>query len=156
MNLSFTVFFCYGLIFVLLYLIINLAHPTEVNRRTRIRIHQRVELILEQLDRPDLLAYERETLEKSLETEILSIWNSDDIVRKKPTPIDEARGGLAIVENVLWNAVPRYIRKLDYALQAELGKGLPLSITPIQISSWMGGDRDGNPNVTPPITLEVL
>lgn len=120
-----------------------------------LRKHQRIKEALEQQDRPDLLEYERRQLSKQLKAEVLSMWNSDALMRSKPTPLDEARGGLAIVENVLWYSLPNYLRKLDDALQQEFGKSLPLNITPIKITSWMGGDRDGNPNVTPEITREV-
>ena len=120
-----------------------------------LRKHQRIKEALEQQDRPDLLEYERRQLTDQLRAEVLSIWNSDALMRSKPTPLDEARGGFAIVENVLWYSVPKYLRKLDDALKQEFGKSLPLTISPIKISSWMGGDRDGNPNVTPEITLEV-
>ena len=137
------------------FLFYTTAHPTEVNRRTMLRKHQRIKEALEQQDRPDLLEYERRQLAAQLKAEVMSIWNSDALMRSKPTPIDEARGGFAIVENVLWYSVPNYLRKLDDALQQEFGKSLPLTISPIKISSWMGGDRDGNPNVTPEITLEV-
>ena len=76
--------------------------------------------------------------------------------RKKPTPVDEAKNGLAVVENVAWNALPTFLRKLDGICRAELGKPLPLTARPIKFASWMGGDRDGNPNVTPVITKVLL
>ena len=136
-------------------ILLRTAHPTEVNRRTMLRKHQRIKEALEQQDRPDLLEYERRQLAEQLRAEVLSIWNSDALMRSKPSPLDEARGGFAIVENVLWYSVPNYLRKLDDALKQEFGKSLPLTISPIKIASWMGGDRDGNPNVTPEITLEV-
>lgn len=117
--------------------------------------HQRIENILAQKDRTDLINYERRQLDKELTREITSMWRSDDLRRSKPSPVDEAKAGLAIVENVLWNAVPEYLRKLDDVVQAELGKPLPLHVAPIRFASWMGGDRDGNPNVTPVITHEV-
>ncbi len=60
----------------------------------------------------------------------------------------EARGGLHIVEQSLWNAVPTFMRRLSAALKKSTGKDLPLSATPFRFGSWMGGDRDGNPNVT--------
>ena len=75
--------------------------------------------------------------------------------RSKPSPVDEAKGGFAIVENVLWKAVPNFLRRLNDVFETKVGSPLPLTISPIKIASWMGGDRDGNPNVTPEITLEV-
>ena len=73
----------------------------------------------------------------------------------KPTPQQEANGGLAILESVIWDAVPSYLRKLNAQCVESLGKSLPLEHVPISFSSWMGGDRDGNPNVTPKVTHEV-
>ncbi len=62
---------------------------------------------------------------------------------------------MAIVENVLWEALPQFLRKLDYSIQQHCSSRLPLDATPIKFSSWMGGDRDGNPFVTPATTFEV-
>lgn len=135
--------------------IVLTAHPTEVNRRTMLRKHRRIKEILEQQDRHDLSLFERRTLQNNLKAEITSIWSSDNLRRSKPTPTDEARSGLAIVENVLWEAVPNFLRKLDDVVKHELQVDhLPLTAAPIKICSWMGGDRDGNPNVTPEITFE--
>ena len=135
--------------------IVLTAHPTEVNRLTMLAKHQRVRNILESFDRPDHTPYEIRQLNRQLHSEIASIWESDELRRSKPTPVEEAMGGLNIVENVLWHAVPSFLRKLDDVSQMELGKPLPLSVAPIRLASWMGGDRDGNPNVTPSITSEV-
>ena len=60
----------------------------------------------------------------------------------------EARGGLHIVEQSLWAAVPAFLRKLSVALKKHTGRELPIDATPLIFGSWMGGDRDGNPNVT--------
>ena len=135
--------------------IVLTAHPTEVNRRTILQKHQNINNILTDNDRLDLLNYEKRELNTRLQREILSIWESDELRRSKPTPIDEAKVGLAIIENVLWQAVPNYIRKLNDVSVSLLGQSLPHNIAPIKIASWMGGDRDGNPNVTPEITREV-
>ena len=69
--------------------------------------------------------------------------------------MEEAQGGLNVVEDVLWHAVPTFLRKLDDISRMELGKPLPLDVAPLKLASWMGGDRDGNPNVTPEITSTV-
>lgn len=76
--------------------------------------------------------------------------------RVKPTVQKEAAGGNAVIESVLWNAVPSYLRKLDAQCRVTLGRKLPVDTAPIKFASWMGGDRDGNPNCTPEVTLEVV
>jgi phosphoenolpyruvate carboxylase len=68
----------------------------------------------------------------------------------------EARGGLHIVEQSLWHAVPAFMRKLSLALKRHTGKDLPLNATPFRFGSWMGGDRDGNPNVTAKVGMPLL
>ena len=135
--------------------IVLTAHPTEVNRRTILQKHQRIKDALVAHDRPDLLEYEKRQIMANLNREILSIWDSDELLREKPTPIDEARSGFAVIENVLWYAVPEYLRKLNDESIHILGKSLPPDFSPIKFSSWMGGDRDGNPNVTPETTRQV-
>jgi phosphoenolpyruvate carboxylase len=135
--------------------IVMTAHPTEVNRRTLLRKYRSITEILGVLDRRELTPYERAQTLESLRREVASIWGSDEIRREKPSPQQEARGGLAILESVLWDAVPSYLRKLNAQCIESLGQELPLDHVPIRFSSWMGGDRDGNPNVTPEVTLEV-
>jgi phosphoenolpyruvate carboxylase len=70
--------------------------------------------------------------------------------------LTEARGGLHVVEQSLWAAVPTFLRRLSAALKKHTGRELPLNATPIKFSSWMGGDRDGNPNVTAKTTHHVV
>lgn len=136
--------------------IVLTAHPTEVNRRTHLRKYRRVSEILEFLERPDLAPYERNEAVVELRRIISSLWGSDEIRRTKPTPQQEALGGVAIIESVLWEAVPAYLRKLDAQCLLSLGKRLPIDLVPIRFASWIGGDRDGNPNVTPKVTQEVV
>src|SRR6185436_8392072 len=64
---------------------------------------------------------------------------------------DEVRGGLAVFEQTLWHALPQFARHLDRAL----GAPLPLDAAPLRFGSWIGGDRDGNPNVTPEVTRKA-
>lgn len=136
--------------------IVLTAHPTEVNRRTNLQKYQRVEDLLVRSDIQDrLIPYERKQIFDGLQREIASLWASDELMRAKPTPVDEAKMGLAIIENVLWKAVPQFYRKLDDTLFTRIGGNLPLDASPIKFASWMGGDRDGNPNVTPAITYKV-
>lgn len=135
------------------------AHPTEVNRKTILNKKRRIHEILAQADGYRMTGrtttYQQAQLNDALNREIASIWQSDEVSRKKPTPQDEAERGTLVVETVLWEAVPSFLRKLDATMEAYLGKGLPLKSAPIRFSSWMGGDRDGNPNVTADVTREV-
>ena len=70
--------------------------------------------------------------------------------------MDEAKWGFAVMENSLWPAIPEFMRNLDERLQHHLGVRLPLDAAPVKFTSWMGGDRDGNPFVTAKVTAEVL
>ncbi|KAK3222640.1 hypothetical protein Dsin_009665 [Dipteronia sinensis] len=135
--------------------IVLTAHPTQINRRTLQYKHIRIAHLLDYNDRPDLGHEDREMLIEDLVREITSIWQTDELRRHKPTPVDEARAGLNIVEQSLWKAVPHYLRRVSNALKKHTGKPLPLTCTPIKFGSWMGGDRDGNPNVTAKVTRDV-
>lgn len=132
------------------------AHPTEITRRTLLRKYNDISDILDILDRPDLTPLERKNQEERLHRRIIASWNTDEIRRHKPTPVDEAKWGFAAIESTLWRALPQHIREMDQQLFAHTGKHLPLNAAPIRFASWMGGDRDGNPNVTADITEEVL
>uniref|UniRef100_A0A7S4QPV3 phosphoenolpyruvate carboxylase n=3 Tax=Ditylum brightwellii TaxID=49249 RepID=A0A7S4QPV3_9STRA len=136
--------------------IVLTAHPTEVNRRTLLRKYRLISETLGYLERGDLHPYERSEAMITLKRTIAAIWGSDEIRRQKPTPQQEAAGGIAVIESTLWEAVPSYLRKLDAQCRVSLGKRLPMDAVPIKFASWIGGDRDGNPNVTPAVTLEVV
>uniref|UniRef100_A0A0R0L301 Phosphoenolpyruvate carboxylase n=1 Tax=Glycine max TaxID=3847 RepID=A0A0R0L301_SOYBN len=101
--------------------IVLTAHPTQINHRTLQYKHLKIAV-----------------------GEKTSIWQTDELRRSKPAPVDEARA-----------AVPHYLRRVSSALKKHTGKPLPLTCTPIKFGSWMGGDRDGNPNVTAKVTKDV-
>lgn len=132
------------------------AHPTEVARRTLLRKYDDINYILGKLDRSDLTTFEHEAQLRRLRRRIIAGWNTDEIRHHKPTPIDEAKWGFATIESTLWQALPEYMREIDRQLLTHTGKRLPLDAAPLRIASWMGGDRDGNPNVTSLVTEEVL
>ncbi|MFV8571648.1 phosphoenolpyruvate carboxylase [Marinobacter sp. SBS5] len=132
------------------------AHPTEVARRTLIMKYDEMSDCLEKLDHSDLLPDERDDIVSRLSQLITEAWHTDEIRYERPTAVDEAKWGFAVIENSLWEALPRFLRNLDKSLIDASGKGLPLAATPVQIASWMGGDRDGNPNVTHAVTQEVF
>lgn len=131
------------------------AHPTEVSRRSLLQKYNRIADLLDRQDRVDPIPDEIEEVHQALKREITGAWHTDEIRRRRPTPQDEARWGLAVVEQTLWDAVPKYLRRLDRILQRKTGQRLPLDVAPIRFGSWMGGDRDGNPRVTARVTREV-
>ena len=137
------------------------AHPTEVKRRTLIQKYTNVNNILEKFNKSRIFKIKNiktETLamEKNLHEEITSIWKTDELKRNKPNPTEEAQWGLAVIEDSLWNAVPKICSRFNEAVENYTGKKLPINFSPLVFGSWMGGDRDGNPNVTAKTTEEVV
>lgn len=132
------------------------AHPTEVTRRTLIRKYDQIVDTLEDRQNPRLLAFEKDKTRGRLHRLVEEIWSTDEIRSVRPTAVDEAKWGFAVIENSLWQAVPDFIRHLDRMCSRYLGQHLPNDLRPFKFYSWMGGDRDGNPNVTHKITREVL
>jgi phosphoenolpyruvate carboxylase len=137
------------------------AHPTEVKRRTLIQKYTQVNNILEKFNKSRIFKQKnikKETLalEQNLHEEITAIWKTDEIKRNRPTPGEEARWGLAVIEDSLWNAVPKICSRFDAVVKNYSGKRLPINFSPVVFGSWMGGDRDGNPNVTSNITKRVI
>jgi phosphoenolpyruvate carboxylase len=136
--------------------IVLTAHPTEVKRRTLIQKYHKIIEILEQRDLYNSHPSKLTQLNKQLHDEFTIIWNTDDLKRTKPSPFDEARWGLAIIEDSLWDTIPKVYRRLNSIFLKNMNRGLPKNFNPIQFGSWMGGDRDGNPNVTAKVTKEVI
>ncbi|NNL56900.1 MAG: phosphoenolpyruvate carboxylase [Pseudomonadales bacterium] len=132
------------------------AHPTEVVRRTLIHKYDAIDNLLGQLELQGRTEREEESIRTRLKELVSQIWYSQEFREKRPTPVDEAKGGFAVVENSLWQAVPKFLRRLDSSLREATGAALPLSAAPVSFTSWMGGDRDGNPNVTATVTREVM
>ena len=132
------------------------AHPTEVSRRTLIQKYDDINDALSKLDQQKLTPQEREQVLTNLKHLICSAWQTDEIRQNKPTPLDEAKWGFTTIEQTLWNAVPKFVRELNTLVHQHCNATLPLDISPIRFASWMGGDRDGNPNVTHTVTQEVL
>jgi len=136
--------------------IVLTAHPTEVKRRTLIQKYHKITEILEERDLLKDYPSKLKALDKKLFDEFTIIWNTDDLKRVKPSPFDEARWGLAIIEDSLWDTIPKVYRRLNSIFVQNMDKSLPKNFNPIEFGSWMGGDRDGNPNVTAKVTKEVI
>ncbi|MHA0034407.1 phosphoenolpyruvate carboxylase [Deinococcus sp. PESE-13] len=122
------------------------AHPTEMRRRT-VRSH--LEHIAREL--PDL---ERDSAQERVAAHVEALWRTPELRRLKPTVLDEVKGGLNYISTIA-QALPKLERDLSGAFQATYGRETAAHV-PLRFSSWMGGDRDGNPFVTPEATREAL
>ena len=133
------------------------AHPTEAQRRTILKKQQRiVELLGEYEKRTTLTPGEIADIKDKISAEQLAAWRTSNVRRSKPTPEGEARNGMMVIEDSCWEAVPEHYRRLDRSL-ARLGlPPIPTEACLIRVSTWMGGDRDGNPNVTAVVTRQVV
>jgi phosphoenolpyruvate carboxylase len=132
------------------------SHPTEVKRRTVMLKYNRITAALEKLDDQILTPDEIIDVKDSIQQEMTAVWQTPEVRSQKPTAIDEAKWGYAIIEGSIWHAVPRFMRELQCVVREHLGQELPLDLAPLKIDSWLGGDRDGNPNVTPEVTRRVV
>lgn len=132
------------------------AHPTEIIRRTLIKKYDEIVEVLQVLDDIRDDHPKRDEYNQQLNNLITEIWRSDEIRQQRPSAVEEAKWGFAVIENSLWQAIPNLMRELDDKLELQGEKALPLDVCPIHFASWMGGDRDGNPNVTANVTGEVL
>jgi phosphoenolpyruvate carboxylase len=92
------------------------AHPTQATRRTLLIKYREMAKLLAKNDRADLQSDERARVREALTRVIVSSWETHTIRRARPTPVEEARAGFAVVEDVLWTAVPDHLRSLDKAL----------------------------------------
>lgn len=131
------------------------AHPTEVSRRTVIHKLSEIAACLSSLEQQQHEP-EQDALRQRMQELIAQLWFTNEIREQRPTPIDEAKSGFAMIESSLWQAIPAFLRELDAKVRPVTGIGLPLHATPVRFASWMGGDRDGNPFVTAKVTRQVL
>lgn len=132
------------------------AHPTEISRRTLIQKYDDIAECLQILDQQQLTVQEKQAVQDRLKRQIIAAWHTDEIRSHKPTPVDEAKWGFTAIEQTLWATIPQFMRELDAVVFQHTGQHLPLTHAPVRFASWMGGDRDGNPNVTHQVTQEVL
>lgn len=132
------------------------AHPTEITRSTVIQKLNRIADLLRENDRPDLVPFEQERVADELRSQVTALWLTDEIRRQRPTPLDETRAGLFWFEQTLWDATADTLRRLDRVCREHLDLELGWRTAPVRFGSWMGGDRDGNPNVTADITRRAV
>ena len=132
------------------------AHPTEARRRTVIDKQARVFRILRDLDERTTLPEEERTARSRLATTIAELWSSNEVRTFQLTVVDEMQGGMIHFRSTLVHIVPRIYRDIEESIAEiypDAGIVVPSFLT---FGSWVGGDRDGNPNVTPPVTIQAL
>ncbi|KAG1330289.1 putative Phosphoenolpyruvate carboxylase 2 [Cocos nucifera] len=132
------------------------AHPTQSIRRSLLQKHARIRNCLAQLNAKDITPDDNQELDEALQREIQAAFRTDEIRRTPPTPQDEMRAGMSYFHETIWKGVPKFLRRVDTALKnIGINERIPYNAPLIQFSSWMGGDRDGNPRVTPEVTRDV-
>ncbi|KAE8694364.1 Phosphoenolpyruvate carboxylase 2 [Hibiscus syriacus] len=132
------------------------AHPTQSVRRSLLQKHGRIRNCLTQLYAKDITPDDKQELDEALQREIQAAFRTDEIRRNPPTPQDEMRAGMSYLHETIWKGVPKFLRRVDTALKnIGINERVPYNAPLIQFSSWMGGDRDGNPRVTPEVTRDV-
>ncbi|MDF9714945.1 phosphoenolpyruvate carboxylase [Nocardioides sp. ChNu-153] len=131
------------------------AHPTESSRRTVLRLLRKVAEVVEALEDPRRSASLRARDERRLAELVDLLWQTDELRVARPEPGDEARTAVYYLRSLAGEVVPELLEELDRQL-ATLDVALPATARPLRFGTWAGGDRDGNPNVTPAVTLDVL
>ena len=133
------------------------AHPTEVKRYTvRLKL-ERIAAALRRSSEHELSPQQEARLKDEVFAEIATLWQTRELFAVKPTVLDEVKSALYYFRRSLLDAIPRLMRDMEEALDAVYGAAdnLPLP-TVLGFRSWIGGDRDGNPFVTPDVTREAI
>ncbi|PAD70289.1 phosphoenolpyruvate carboxylase [Bacillus sp. 7586-K] len=132
------------------------AHPTEATKRSVIEIQKRIGNVLKNLDNNMLTKRERKKLEDSLLNEVTILWQTDELRHRKPTVMDEVRNGLYYFDQTFFEVLPDIHQDLEEGLTEQFPGHKWEVPNFLRFGSWIGGDRDGNPNVTPEVTWETL
>ena len=130
------------------------AHPTEASRRSILDKLAEVAVLVETRSEASCGPTDRRRIDRRIDELIDAIWQTDELRRERPDPVDEARSILYFLNEIVVDGAPELFDDVDAALRS-IGGSLD-NRAPIRFGSWVGGDRDGNPNVTPSTTLEVL
>ncbi|GIH74402.1 phosphoenolpyruvate carboxylase [Planobispora longispora] len=132
------------------------AHPTEARRRAVVTAIQRISGHLAAYNDPGRGVSERAETRRRLLEEIDLLWRTAQLRHTKLDPLDEVRTAMAAFDETLFRMVPQVYRAMDAALGDDSGTREPLARPYIRYGSWIGGDRDGNPNVTAKVTRDAL
>jgi phosphoenolpyruvate carboxylase len=134
------------------------AHPTEIARRTVMTKRRRIGEFLARLDRIPVPEQELARLEEAIRAEITSLWQTDEVRSRRPTVYDEVKMGLDYYDVSIFGTLPGLYREIGEALRASYGLKIEPHELPqvLRFGSWIGGDRDGNPFVTPDVTRDAI
>jgi phosphoenolpyruvate carboxylase len=134
------------------------AHPTEAARRSVMFKRRRIGEFLAELDRIPLPEQELARLEQLVLAEITSLWQTDEVRSRRPTVYDEIKMGLDYYDVSIFETLPSLYREIAEALRAAYGLEMETLELPqvLCFGSWIGGDRDGNPYVTPQVTRDAI
>jgi phosphoenolpyruvate carboxylase len=134
------------------------AHPTEVARRSVMFKRRRIGELLEDLDRIPVPEGDLARLEEQVLAEITSLWQTDEVRSRRPTVYDEIKMGLDYYDVSIFATLPSLYREIAEALNSAYGLDLEAHELPkvLSFGSWIGGDRDGNPFVTPEVTRNAI
>ncbi|MEW5837520.1 MAG: phosphoenolpyruvate carboxylase [Pseudomonadota bacterium] len=141
------------------YIPVFTAHPTEAKRRTVMDQQRRVYLLSSQLNRPELGDNERLEIEAAIKMHILALWKTNEVRSVRPKVEDEIRQGLYYFRQSIFAAIPTVYRYLEKAVKTNFGRDEAAQIkvpSILRFGSWIGGDRDGNPFVTPETTENAV
>lgn len=132
------------------------AHPTEVNRHIVLEKFRRISYLLEEFQNPILSAEEKNTIHMKIKSEVISLWQTEEVPSFKITPIDEARSAQYYFKETIFEALAVVYLEFEERIREHYGLDEVELPAFFRFGSWVGGDRDGNPFVTHEITLEVL
>lgn len=133
------------------------AHPTEARRRSVVDALGRIAELVSRLDDPRLSLTEEAHVRRRLLEEITILWRTQQLRPKRPSPLDEVRGTLAVFDSTLFVLAPDLYRELDRALGPDDVGARPTRVRPwLRWGTWVGGDRDGNPSVTSVVTRAAM
>jgi phosphoenolpyruvate carboxylase len=132
------------------------AHPTEARRMTLLRQLRRVARLVDALEDEAGNPVRRDRIVRRLYAEVTALWQTNELRYRQQTVLDEVRNGLYYLENSVFDVSADICRDLDEALQDTYPALAGRDWACLSFGSWIGGDRDGNPNVTAALTEEAL
>lgn len=145
----------------LMYNPVITAHPTEAKRHTIMEALRRIFLTSQLLDDVQLSREDRDEIHSLLEAQIQTLWKTDEVRSQRPNVAGEIRHGIYYFQDSLFHAVQAMYRQFEHSVEqvygTEIGQGESVTVPSLlRFGSWVGGDRDGNPNVTPEVTAMAV